>query len=75
MEACIGVIFGGAVMVIIYETYYEKREKMVEKLLPTKLEELAEICSMKISKQQKRLERELSEDEKEQILDECYKEL
>ena len=75
MEAFIGMIFGGAVVTVIYETYYDKREEMIGKLLPKKMEELIEICSMKISKKQKRMQRELSEDEKREILDECYKEL
>lgn len=68
----LAVIFAVAVTIVIYETYYEKKEKKVGKLLAPKIELLIEISSREISKKQKELKRELTEMEKNKILDECY---
>lgn len=75
MYIILGIIFGGATVAVIYETYYEKKEKQVESLLAPKVEKLIEVSSMKISKKQKDLKRNLTGDEKNKILDECYNEM
>lgn len=72
METILAIIFGGAVVTYIYEKSREIKEKKVEKLLSPKAEELIEISSMKIAERQKDLERELTEEEKDVIFDECY---
>ena len=68
-------ILGGAIVVRFYESYYERKEAKVGRLLAPKLEKLIELSSMKISKKEKLLERELTEDEKNQLLDEAYNEI
>lgn len=75
MEMFLGIIFGGAIVAFGYEVYYERREKLIQKLLPNKIEELVELTSIRISKKQKQLKRELTEEEKNIILDECYQEI
>mgnify|MGYP001771355721 FL=1 len=40
MEIVLAIIFGGAVVTFIYETYYEKKDKKVGELLAPKAEEL-----------------------------------
>lgn len=65
-------IFAVAVTIVIYETYYEKKEKKIERLLAPKVEVLIEMSSRKIFEKQTELNRELTEVEKNKILDECY---
>lgn len=65
-------IFAVAVTIVIYETYYEKKEKKIERLLASKVEVLIEMSSKKIFEKQTELNRELTEVEKNKILDECY---
>jgi predicted nucleotide-binding protein (sugar kinase/HSP70/actin superfamily) len=72
MYLVLGIILGGAFMVVAYETYYEKKEEKIGSLLAPKLEKLIETSSMKIARKQKKLKRNLTEDEKNKILDECY---
>ncbi len=68
-------ILGGAIVVFIYETYFEWKEKRISKILAPKLEKLIEKSSMKIAIKQKDLNRELTIEEKNKILDECYIEM
>ncbi len=70
-----GILLGGAMAVVLYETYYERKEKNVSKILAPKLEKLIEKSSMKIAIRQKKLNRELTMEEKDKILDECYNEM
>lgn len=72
MNILLAIIFGGAIVTYIYETYYEKKDKKVGELLAPKAERLIEISSKRISEKQKRLNRRLTEKEKNAILDECY---
>ncbi len=65
-------IFAVALTIIVYETYYEKKEKKIGKLLAPKVELLIEMSSKKIFEKQTELNRELTEAEKNKILDECY---
>lgn len=65
-------IFAVAVTIVIYENYYEKKEKKIERLLAPKVEVLIEMSSRKIFEKQTELNRELTEVEKNKILDECY---
>lgn len=75
MEIILAIIFGGAVVTFIYETYYEKKDKKVGELLAPKAEELIEVSSKKIFEKQKELNRGLTAKEKNEILDECYNNL
>lgn len=68
-------ILGVAVTIYAYETYVERKEKKIESLLSNKLSKLLETCSMKIGERQKELNRELTEEEKDKILDKCYHEI
>ena len=75
MQIILAIIFGAAVAIVCYENYYEKKEKDIQKLLAPKVEQLIEISSMKIAKKQHYLNRELTEKEKNEILDDCYNQL
>ena len=68
-------ILGVAVTVYLYERYVEKKEISIQRLLPKKLEELLEECSLRISEREKQLDRELTEEEKNSILEKCYNEM
>lgn len=68
-------ILGVAVTIYGYETYTERKGKKIESLLSNKLSKLLETCSMKIGEKQKELNRELTEEEKDKILDKCYREI
>ena len=73
---CVGVfVLGAAIAMLIVESLHDFKSKKVGRLLSPKAEMLLEISSMKISKRQKELERELTEFEKDIIYDECYKEV
>ncbi|HJJ12521.1 MAG: hypothetical protein ACLSW4_02610 [Clostridia bacterium] len=65
-------IFAVALTIVVYETYYEKKEKKIGRLLAPKVELLIEMSSKKIFEKQTELNRELTEAEKNKILDECY---
>ena len=67
-------ILGVAVTIFIYETYFEKKGLKVEDLLSTKLAILLEESSKRIGERQKELNRKLTEEEKDKILDDCYNE-
>ena len=66
------IIFSVSVTIFCYETYYEKKEKKIGRLLAPKVEELIEKSSLEISRREKRLNRELTDAEKNMIVDECY---
>ena len=67
-------ILGVAVTIFVYETYFEKKGLKVEDLLSTKLAILLEESSKRIGERQKELNRKLTEEEKDRILDDCYNE-
>jgi len=75
MYFILGIILGGAIITFVYESYYDKKGEKVSKLLAPKLQELIEISSLKVDKKRKILKRELTEDEKNKILDDCYNNL
>ena len=75
MKIILAIIFGGALVTVLYENYYERKEKKIGNLLAPKLQNLIEISSLQISKKQKELQRALTEDEKNKILDKCYNEI
>lgn len=68
----LAIIFAVAVTIVVYETYYEKKEKKIGRLLAPKVEVLIEMSSKEIFEKQNELNRELTETEKNKILDECY---
>lgn len=68
----LAIIFAVAVTIVIYQTYYEKKEKKVGELLAPKAEILIEMSSREICKKQRKLNRVLTENEKNEILDDCY---
>ena len=65
-------IFAVAVTIVVYETYYEKKEKKIGSLLAPKVETLIEMSSKEIFIKQKELNRNLTEAEKNKIFDDCY---
>lgn len=65
-------IFAVAVTILVYETYYEKKEKKIGNLLAPKVETLIEMSSKEIFIKQKELNRNLTEAEKNKIFDDCY---
>lgn len=68
----LGFVFGVALTIGIYETIAEKKGGKIEKILSNKMALLLQESSIRIGERQKILKRELSEDEKDKILDECY---
>ena len=71
----IAIIFAVSITIWAYETYYEKKEKKVNRLLAPKIEYLIQESSRKIAIREKELNRELTNSEKDKILDECYQEI
>ena len=71
----IAIIFAVSITIWAYETYYEKQEKKVNRVLAPKIEFLIQESSRKIAIREKELNRELTNSEKDKILDECYKEI
>lgn len=71
----IGVILGGAIVVYFYETFFERKQMAISRLFAPKIENLIEESSARIAKKQKELKRELTDEEKNKILDECYFEM
>lgn len=67
-----GVIFAGAVALFIYLKSEEKRDERISKLTSKRLERLLEQTTMRIGERQRELNRALTEEEKNVILDECY---
>lgn len=68
-------IIGGAGIAWAYESYFERKEAKIGRLLAPKLEKLIEVSSREIAIKQGELKRDLTEDEKNKILDECYNEI
>lgn len=68
----LGFIFGVALTIGIYETKAGMKGEKIQKLLSRKMSVLLQESSMRIGERQKILKRELTEDEKDKILDECY---
>lgn len=68
----LGVIFAGAVALFIYIKSEEKRDARISKLTSIRLERLLEQTTMRIGEKQNELNRRLTEEEKNRILDECY---
>ena len=71
----IAVILAVSITIWAYETYYEKQEKKVNRVLEPKIEYLIQESSRKIAIREKELNRELTDSEKDKILDECYQEI
>lgn len=71
----IAMIFAVSVTIIVYETYYEKKEEKVSKLLAPKIELLIQVSSREISIREKELNRSLTDIEKNEILDKCYQKM
>lgn len=67
-----GVIFAGAVALYIYLKSEEKRDERISKLTSKRLERLLEQTTMRIGERQRELNRTLTEEEKNVILEECY---
>ncbi len=68
----LGAIFAGAVALFIYLKSEEKRDARISRLTSNKLEKLLEQTTMRIGEKQNELNRILTEEEKNKILDECY---
>lgn len=74
-NAILFFILGVATTIYIYGFYVQIKEKKIEKLVPRKLEQLLEECTMRVGERQKQLNRSLTEEEKDNILDRCYREM
>lgn len=71
MYILVSIIFGVAITIIFYETFYEKKIKKVNTLLAPIAEKAIEASSIKIYIKQKELNRELTDKEKNEIFCEC----
>lgn len=67
-----GVVFAGTVALYLYFKSEEKKYEKINNLTSKRLERLLEQTSMRIGERQKELNRNLTEEEKNVILDECY---
>lgn len=67
-----GAILAGLVALYLYIKSEEKKDAMINKLTSKRLERLLEQTSMRIGERQRELNRTLTEEEKNVILDECY---
>lgn len=67
-----GVVFAGTVALYLYFKSEEKKYEKINDLTSKRLERLLEQTSMRIGERQKELNRNLTEEEKNVILDECY---
>lgn len=65
-------VFGIALTIGIYETRTVMKGEEIQKSLSKKMSLLLQESSMRICERQKLLKRELTEDEKDKILDDCY---
>ena len=68
----LGAIFSGAVALYVYLRNEEKKGERINKLTSKRLERLLEQTTMRIGERQNELNRNLTEEEKNVILDECY---
>ena len=71
----LGIILGGAIVVYLYESFLERKEKVIARFFAPKIENLIEESSSRIARRQKELNRELTDDEKNKICDDCYSEM
>lgn len=67
-----GVVFAGTVALYLYFKSEEKKYEKINNLTSKRLERLLEQTSMRIGERQKELNINLTEEEKNVILDECY---
>lgn len=76
MESIIlAIALGVAITIVAYEMYFKMQKKQVGKALAPKLQTLIEESSKEIIIQRKRLDRDLTSDEKDEIFDECYRKM
>ena len=68
----LGFIFGMVLTIGIYETIADRKGGKIQNLLSRKMSILLQESSMRIGERQKILKRDLTEEEKDKILDECY---
>lgn len=68
----IGAVLGILISLYIHLVISDSKERKINNLVPRKMEELLEKTTWEISKRQKKLNRMLTEEEKNKILDECY---
>lgn len=74
-QAILCIIFGVAITIWSYETFLEHKEKEIEGFISIKMVKLLEECSIRIKDKEKELERHLTEEEKNVILDQCYNDI
>lgn len=70
-----GLILGGAIVFLFYEMYYKMKSNKIRLIFAPKLEELIERSTLKTGIRRKELKRELTDAEKNVIVDECYSEI
>lgn len=72
-ELILGIILGIAVAILVYETIAEQKQKQIRKLISQSLIDILEGSTMRIGERAKILKRELTEEEKDKVIDEFYK--
>lgn len=70
-----GLILGGAIVFLFYQIYYKMKSNKIRLIFAPKLEELIERSTLKTGIRRKELKRELTDAEKNIIVDECYREI
>lgn len=70
----LGILFGMTIVKLIDGVLYEFRAKKINKCVSKTLIDLLEVSSMRISERQKILKRVLTEEEKDEVVDDFYKE-
>lgn len=68
----VGMVLGILISLYIHLVISDNKERKINNLVPRKMERLLEKTTWEISKKQKKLNRILTEEEKSEILDECY---
>ncbi len=68
----VGMVLGISISLYIHLVVSDNKERKINNLVPRKMERLLEKTTWEISKKQKKLNRVLTEEEKNEILDECY---
>jgi len=68
----VGMVLGISISLYIHLVVSDNKERKINNLVPRKMERLLEKTTWEISKKQKKLNRILTEEEKSEILDECY---
>lgn len=70
----LGILFGMVIVKLIDEVIYVLRAKKINRCLSKTLIDLLEVSTMRIGERENILKRELTEEEKDKVIDDFYKE-